>query len=525
MRKGATSASQAIELDPQDWKQTWQGRLEALDTPLRAALKAIGVEGGEPSVRVLYHGPDVLIEAFTQDADKAQAQRAARSMMSEAHGTGTADRVMADRVLVSQSFADGERTTVLVASDRSASLELLYQWLERCGCKCRELVPLGGAMLAGVVEQLLATEHKGPRALMHMGEHGTILAASDSGRLVLARMIRFGFEQLVEAYQRALGTEGEEWDHAPAFESLFGIGIPAAQGPGGHGFGTADILLPLLQPVLQRYVVEIKQTIRFGLGAVENGEIELLLTGPGALIPGLPKMLDGQLDSCNVGIAPSTTSDGSSRFESFDRLLAWRLAGVSLNPESLVQTRDRNRFKQVVAAGLGLGVIAIAMDWAATGHRLSLTEAAMASGSADLGQLQTDYEMRRQAMRLAGSVVQVEREVRERFSRCADLTAFMAELSVVAVPGIALTELSAGQENQGEITATIRGLVSAQEAEVGHDPLRDYMESLGTSPLVNLVELGSTQHMQVEGEDAVVFSLTVFLHKKPRTINWGPDNQ
>ena len=524
VRKGVAGRSQAIELAPEDWSQTWQGRLDALDAPLRSALTAIGVEGGEPEVRVLYHGPDVLIEAFTHDLDKAHAQRAARSMMSDAHETGTVDRVMADRVLVSQATTDGERTTVLVASDRNASLELLCQWLERCGCRCCELVPLGGAMLAGVVEQLLATEHEGPRAMVHLGEHGTILAASDSGQLVLARMIRFGFEQLVEAYQRALRSEDGECDHALAFESLFGMGVPESRGTVSQALSTAEIL-PLLQPVLQRYIIEIKQTIRFGLGTVGKGEIELLLTGPGARIPGLPEMLDGQLESCRVGIAPCVASDGPARFESFDRLLRWRSAGVSLSPESLVQTRDRNQLRQVIAAGVVLCVMAIGLDWMATSHKISLVESAVASGSINLIRLQADHEKHVQARNLAGAVVRVDREIRDRFSRSTDLTAILAELSHIVVPGVALTELSAGNEQQGDIVATIRGLVSAGDAPVGHEPLKEYMELLGASPLVKLVDLGSTQHMQVEGNDAVVFSLTIFLHRKSRSIDWGSDKQ
>ena len=52
-----------------------------------------------------------------------------------------------------------------------------------------------------------------------------------------------------------------------------------------------------LQPIdLQRYIIELRQSLRFGLSDEERADINLTITGPGASLPGLAELLARELD-------------------------------------------------------------------------------------------------------------------------------------------------------------------------------------------------------------------------------------
>ena len=83
--------------------------------------------------------------------------------------------------------------------------------------------------------------------------------------------------------------------------------------------------MPQIQPVLQRYVVELRQSLRFGLPEEERDAIEISVSGPGSMIFGLPELIAWELklkfsvDSQPSGFDhKSPGTEGSVRVEAME---------------------------------------------------------------------------------------------------------------------------------------------------------------------------------------------------------------
>ena len=51
-----------------------------------------------------------------------------------------------------------------------------------------------------------------------------------------------------------------------------------------------------MQPIIQRYMIETRQTVRFGMGENDIPRTTLILAGPGTKIPNLASLFENQLE-------------------------------------------------------------------------------------------------------------------------------------------------------------------------------------------------------------------------------------
>ena len=82
----------------------------------------------------------------------------------------------------------------------------------------------------------------------------------------------------------------------------------------GEGYGLAGTqVVPLLQPVLQRFIVELRQSLRFGLNDNDRANLSLFITGPGSAVKGL-SVDSGAVDhaAADGGAVDHAAADGGA---------------------------------------------------------------------------------------------------------------------------------------------------------------------------------------------------------------------
>src|SRR5262249_38213525 len=125
----------------------------------------------------------------------------------------------------------------------------------------------------------------------YFGEHSSVLAAMMNGRLCFVRTLGLGVDALVDALTRPIrvrqGPEGFRprvtLERGAARDLLLAMGVPGPDvvvDPQRGIDGSA--VLPLLQPVVQRICIEVKQSLRFGMEeAAGKAPVRLTIVGPG----------------------------------------------------------------------------------------------------------------------------------------------------------------------------------------------------------------------------------------------------
>lgn len=508
------------DLEPSDWPDLWQRKLHTLDTALAQLLQRAGVRSGARA-DVVYQSPDTDVELHTVQARGADALAAAR--LSIAQGAGDSrDRASLVRVLAAETAGGVARTHVLCASDSEHALGALARWLTNAGLVPARFVACEAIEVSELTERFRAGIGAGaqPASIMFVGEHRTVIASGEPGSLRCVRTLDFGYTVMVDAMARA-GRAAELHSLSPgalrrwAADALFHAGIPKrGQTIDEKAQVRAEHALPLLQPVLQRYAVEIKQTLRFVMGDAGLVRSSLILTGPGAAIPGLAPVLTGQIE------IPVTADSGAPRSMQ-DTAAAVDLAPFSLVPRAEAQRRHGVAFKRAMLTGAGVAALLIAADAAQTFREQYRVHLASEDLMHRLIDVRRDIEMRRQAADLARRVEAQEQTALESVGDRPDWSAFLDELGALTTGKVRLTDLQANVVTNG-YTASIHGvadIVDAADRAAGTpDPLAGYIERLQRSPMIEGVDLGSTRLGEYEGAAVKHFTITARLVAMPARL-------
>jgi len=506
---------ESADLDAADWPDAWSRQFRGLDGPLSQLIQRAGVRRGARADAV-YQSPDTRVEFVTVQARARDAVAAARLALTQGGGDST-DRPSLARIVATENAGGAARTHVLSAGDSDVALDALAKWLARAGLVPGNLVPAEAAEMLGLAARFEARTPGEDPSLMLVGEHRTVLASGEGSSLRCVRTLDFGYGAMIDAIARGAGA-GELRTLSPsalrhwAREALFRVGIPRRDQAVDESAGVlAEHVLPMLQPVLQRFAVEIKQTLRFTLGEAGLVRGSLLLTGPGAAIPNLAPVLSTQID------IPVTAAEGQDR-SPLGAAANADLAALSLLPMSERRRRDGVAFKRVLLAGAGAAAVLIAADAARTFREQYDVERALSAQTPRLVEVRRDIELRRQAAELAERVEAQETAARVCLGARPDWAALMDELGALAAGQVRLTDVNASSAGASS-AATISGVAPmADRASGAPDPLAAYIELLQKSPMIDGVELGSTRLGEFEGAPVKHFSVTARLVALPARL-------
>jgi len=526
---GRVVASHLIALDPARWEASWTAGLKTLDAPLRQALDALRAPRGA-TVTLVYHSPDATSEIVSSPTAAAQAVEAARLALSDAVAFSLDRNPHTAHLMTSDTSGDPVRRHVLATADSETCTSTLVAWVERAGRRLVGLVPAEAAMQARLLRGILRSSTNTVHAVLHLGEHRSALAVGERGTLHFLRRIDTDLGALADALTRPFTPRGGDSEvtlsRDEAMRLLVSTGVPK---PGAvideaRAIRGADVL-PLIQPLLQRCVVDTKQSLRFGLSDEARARTVFSVHGPGAAAPGLADVLASQIE-CTLeaptegGYAPEASCNASGD------LCAW-LDCADLDLNLLPRPAVMRASARAASHGLWIGGAAAAVLLGAEALLITSATDAVTARREQIGAVAEAVReadsVRRNAESLATQVDTSKQLIAEQMGRRVDWAAFLAELSSVTPDAIRLTGVTGGSGSTGAPSATLRGYLRVSDGADARAPVAAYVDRLAACPLVSRVAIGGTQRAEVEGMPAQRFDLSLEFVGVPVTLDDGPE--
>ncbi len=506
MRGSAVVASRTEALTPQMWSEPWPAVLRSTQARLNAMVKELGAEGADATL--LYTSPDATAGLYScpRTAGRIGAQLAARLALGEA-ASFPLDHNPFDLVVFAKDVAsrtgrgaDGQRHVdavhTLGVADTDANTQALAQWLTVAGLLPAALYP---AVLPGIVtacRTALRASRDGVCVVYALGEHVSVLAAASGGSLRFVRQLAIGVETMVEALSREIRPKNPELppvrlERDEARVLLLSSGIPERGAIFDEARGiAAESILPLIQPVLQRCVVETKQSLRFGLSETERADARLVTIGPGAAVPRLASVIAEQ-----IGLAVDLESGGASTVAGapagLGSLLLAEPMRVRLLPRELQSASSARRIKRGVLVGFAAASLAVAADAVLTRIDLSAKHRDLNNLRVRLGAADPMIAMNARLVGMKAGVLRAEAGINTAFGAVAEWDTVLQVLAGMVPPSIKLGDIAL-QFETGEPVCRISGHVFPDEAASSSVILKGFVDSISALPIVRTCRLGGT---------------------------------
>jgi hypothetical protein len=422
-------------------------------------------------------------------------------------------------------------------ADEDASLQAVAAWAERAGVKPAAMVPVESVLLSMAARAALQQADKhGPVAVLCAGERGSALAVASSGRLIFVRSISVGLDDLLAGVTRVLveasagpssaGAASAAATAAPSaaidgWAWLRSKGIPASGDPGrtvdDQASITAGQVLPKLQPVLQRWTVEIKQSMRFGLsGGGSKDKAKLMVIGPGAGVPRLGEVLaeHAGLESLSVESGAKETGLGAWRgWMGLSRL------DLSMVPRAIEMKMRAGHLRKLMIAGCVLAGVAVGVEAWHVRVQADKIQAVLAAVRQEASALEPIIlQMHKVSEALLG-LAQAQQEQAKRLGTRAPWAEWLGVVASELPPGLALRQLKLSEEH-GQPICVIEGETPIATAEASHALVKSLVERLAGLPVTQQCRVSRSQREGEPGRMRQTFELTLKLHALPGTA--GP---
>ena len=487
-------ASATVELAESVWTEAWRGG-EGVIGPIRRAAEQLGVAGS--SVEVQCSGPESVAEVFSIPSVGPAAEAAAMLAIKESVRFDIAEHpASCERVWVDTGATP--RTHVLAAAALDEEVEVVRGWARAAGLRPATVTVDRIGVIRSTLEDLRAADDgdEGFTIVVRLEDQCSVIAGAVGGVLRFVRVINIGTDMLVDAAFRALRGASAEARWSAARDELFASGVTLSR----QGEGAFDrSVIAAMQPVIQRYLVELKQTLRFSVGQGSSSPVGLHVRGRGGRIPGLAKTLCGAMEMDLASLA-----DGAARRR--ERAIHLRTASQRAGRSMLVARAS------ILAGGLlAAGWIAMGAGSAADG--LENVRAELHAMSPRIDRAERTHAATVQARMLENRVWDAEKSLVEAAGRRASIGSLLADLSHLASERVRLTGVMVSGE-PGGVIARIEG-VALMEGAVGANAIRAYADTIENLPTVEGVTFGTMRSVSVDGSDARSFALSVRLRELP----------
>lgn len=502
-------ASIRREFDRTAWPADWAATLSESRAQLTQAVGELQA-GGLPTT-VLYSTPGsiVAIGACPLGAGRAAALQAGALSLANV-ASFPVDGNPSDVRLLHEDAAGSNpaiapRIHTIAAASPDAEVSLLTQWATQAGLNVDSTTPMEAALTCDSVRVAVAGEH--PTAVLCVGEHVSVLAVGCAGRLELIRSIAAGTQTLVEALLRPIRPSGAQdavhLNHSAARRLLAEIGIPEPDKPlPGLPGCTGASVLPLLQPVLQRFAIEIKQSLRFGVGESARAAVSLLLMGPGAAVPRLDAALARQASiALHPPIDHEPGQDPASIADAHLPDLPSLLAGSD-------NRRMTNRgLRRALLAGVAAAAALLTVDGVATRFSLKSEQKRLEAVRANSTGQEALSRQQEKALsaRLAASALQ--RHITHTLGTTPDWGTALRVLADLVPPTVRVLE--ARLSNEGTPACNLNAYVRLDQTSDAAGEIRRFVDAVSHHPIVNSVRLGVTQRDDIRGVNVQTFELIV----------------
>jgi Tfp pilus assembly PilM family ATPase len=491
--RGPQVVQRASERVSLNLAEQWGPSLEAIGLVLTKLVASLGAEGADATVLYSSASAALGVYACPRSAGQERAAGAASLALAEAASFPLDSNCFDLFMLASDRPGTGfePQNHTLAVADTDAVLASLVDCARGAGVNADTLAPLDSALLAQTVHHAMELgKGEGTHLVLWIGEHSSILAAARGGRLRFARQISLGTESLVEALAREVRVgEGSSvtLTGAQVRETLAKTGIPTRE----QAFMTepavgGDAVLPLLQPVLQRWVVEIRQSLRFGLEDAERKGVTLHGLGAGAGVPRLLKILADQL-SLPLQEAVAGADAGGA-------IDAWLGAepAICLVPRRTMTERSNRRLRRAVLIGAASAAAAIGVDAVLTRADLGRRLDELKQTKSRLQSATSATTLRDQVILEQSALVQARKRAAAKTAEAPAWDAVLAMLARQTPSTMKLVDVQFTMD-RGQPTVRLMGRTPMGDASDSQAVLKRYMEALSAVPLVKTCKLGATQ--------------------------------
>ncbi len=492
----------------------WIAALRSVREQFTAAIQEMGCAGR--GAIVLYDSPSQSADIISSpvrstSAALSAAELACQDSLSYPASAG----VMASMSLGHDHASAGHNTHVAVVADRNDTIDAVTDLIEHADLDVVSITPIDAAFMMQLSRRLLH-EDKQCHGLLYVGEQHSYFLIGGDGVLRFHRRLVLGTDALVRALTRPIRSDQAGTETTLCVEQ-------ATQILHAHGFPSREDqicadpplwgsdIIPLLLPSFQRFLVELRQSLRFGLTEEERSNLSIEITGPGACLPGLAKVICEEIDSGRCGHAVHSDfdpgvpcSDGSD--------IAYMaqdtngLSSLSLLPSRLARSRILASLRRTLWTGAAVALIVVGADaWRA---ERQLDDASMRVSA--VATKQSDREMlKATGTRIRDVLVGLratESRIRAELAKRPPLSPLLLELSHLVEQPVQLVSLSVNPDGEG-LTGVISGLVYADSKQSQDDVLESLVADMQASPLVSSVVLKNIQSGETGGQHAIRFDV------------------
>lgn len=522
----------------------WVKELARFATPVGECIREFNAKGLPATV--LYRSP-------TQAVDLVSLALGSRSEACAAAKLGIFDAVqysptsaVCEAVVVGRDRTRGDGQSrqyhIVVAADREDIANAIVQLVEAAGLRFACATPCDAIVLAKLAESSLqcAANTGNEIATLYIGDYNSHFLYASNGSLCFSRKVNLGVRSMAEVLARPFRCERRSGAGNSAVDDSMvrlsecealailhkhGLVNRTAKVHEELGLHCYD-LLPLIQPMLQRSIVELRQSLRFGVPDEAREGITITCTGPGSSVPGLAELIATEIEVSVVRDGANDTGDNteSGAVDSplhFDASDAKFCEEMNLQPVPMAQSRRVSRLKRWMWTGAAAAIAVIAFDavrFTARAAEARRTADALTSRAA------SDEALRATAKRLMTSMEhmkQLDQLIEQEIGARVDFRAALHELSRITPRSVRYTNVSF-RRSQGVMTGSLSGFAVQASNELQSTELRSLVEALRESPLFANVVLGSVQFTSLGDRSGEQFETS--LHALAARANATPTN-
>jgi Tfp pilus assembly PilM family ATPase len=488
----------AVSLDSEP--EQWSERLNDAIKPVQQAVRELKAEGA--SAVVFYRGATELADYATLQFRSTREAKQAAVLGCADSLSCPIDEVVAETIVLGRDTAEGrQQTHLVVAADRDETTHAIAHFVEQCGLRLIGATPLDAVLMVKVARQALR-DSKEIAGHLYIGERRSFFVIASKGMLMFARPISLGLDALTQCLTRPIrnvgGGEPIELSLETAREILHQHGFAKRTQVVHEPLGlTAGQILPMLQPVVQRFIIELRQSIRFGLPESKRQGVNLSLLGPGSTIPGFGEIIAEEIqsvvkpdDSYSQFDPAKPDSPGSElRDAVFSRRIVSRLL---LQPQMVARAMQQSRIRRWMWTGATAALCVVALDAARFHHRIQDTRAEAQRIEVQAAESKNLQETAAKLIERFAAIDNLEGIIAKETAGQFDIQACLREISLLTPATVRLTSISFSQAD-GKMMGMIGGYAFEERGTNSRPPLESYINQLRESPLFENVFLTNVQ--------------------------------
>ena len=498
--------------------------LRALRPEFTDLVKDMDVAGNR--CVIYYHSPTSTTQMVSAPTRNVRTGISAASLALSDALPYSVDIAVTSVACVARDLS-GNAIHMLAAADRTEMTVAVASLADDLGVKLNAVVPLDVPIYSSLINSSLKSATENPLGMLYLGWHSSAMSVVHEGKLLLFRILGFSLEQLISTVARSVqsapGLSDNDLSAELAHDWLLKYGIPEPDQiiDDAHNI-TGATLRPLMQPILQRLVTEIRQSLRFGVSDEIRGSVKLQLQGTGAILPNLAETLGFEL-GLKVSIDDQENSTGQEVINDPEIQLCIHDSSqpaINLLPAEIRCSCDADAFRRKLWIGTIAACLLVVLN--AFMLHMKITDARetvkpLEATVAQMRELQSKQKSLQAAVRAANIM---ENTVMHELSVSPPLPALLKAMSLETPDKIRLMNIAFRITEDGPV-ANVDGYALTTDRSRASEIIRGYVETLKSLPPVKEVVLASVQKTHVDVGDAQQFRLNMYLYPLPAFLSHG----